>query len=104
MPGGYGRLASPADASPPAPQPVVDAQHIAAAVRIGCVYLMTHDGGFPIGQKVPFHWTFGPATQRASRNSDAGPARPHVTVGPIGDHTLCAVTNDLRVCARLARP
>ena len=24
--------------------------------------------------------------------------------GPIGDHTLCAVMNDLRVCARLAWP
>lgn len=29
-----------------------DALHLAAAVRLGCDYLMTHDGGFPIGQAV----------------------------------------------------
>ena len=29
-----------------------DATHLAAAVRLGCDYLMTHDGGYPIGHKV----------------------------------------------------
>ncbi|BBY67568.1 type II toxin-antitoxin system VapC family toxin [Mycolicibacterium helvum] len=29
-----------------------DATHLAAAVRLGCSYLMTHDEGFPIGQNV----------------------------------------------------
>ncbi|MEP9391878.1 PIN domain-containing protein [Gordonia sp. VNK1] len=29
-----------------------DATHLAAAVRLGCDYLMTQDGGFPIGQTV----------------------------------------------------
>jgi predicted nucleic acid-binding protein len=29
-----------------------DALHLAAAARLGCDYLMTHDGGFPIGHKV----------------------------------------------------
>lgn len=29
-----------------------DATHLAAAVRMGCDYLMTHDEGFPIGQTV----------------------------------------------------
>lgn len=29
-----------------------DALHMAAAVRLGCQFLMTHDGGFPIGNKV----------------------------------------------------
>lgn len=29
-----------------------DATHLAAAVRLGCSYLMTHDEGFPIGQTV----------------------------------------------------
>lgn len=29
-----------------------DATHLAAAVRLRCDYLMTHDGGFPIGQTV----------------------------------------------------
>lgn len=29
-----------------------DATHLAAAVRLGCDYLMTHDGGFPLGQDV----------------------------------------------------
>lgn len=29
-----------------------DATHLAAAVRLGCDYLMTTDGGFPIGHEV----------------------------------------------------
>lgn len=29
-----------------------DATHLAAAVRLGCGYLMTQDTGFPLGQKV----------------------------------------------------
>jgi predicted nucleic acid-binding protein len=29
-----------------------DAVHLAAAVRLGCDYLMTNDGGFPIGHEV----------------------------------------------------
>ena len=29
-----------------------DATHIAAAVRLGCAYLMTHDEGFPLGHNV----------------------------------------------------
>lgn len=29
-----------------------DATHLAAAIRLRCDYLMTHDGGFPIGQEV----------------------------------------------------
>jgi predicted nucleic acid-binding protein len=29
-----------------------DAVHMAAAIRLGCDYLMTQDGGFPLGQKV----------------------------------------------------
>jgi len=29
-----------------------DATHLAAAVRLRCDYLMTNDGGFPIGQEV----------------------------------------------------
>lgn len=29
-----------------------DALHLAAASRLNCDYLMTHDGGFPIGQRV----------------------------------------------------
>ena len=29
-----------------------DAVHLAAAVRLGCGYLMTHDEGFPLGQTV----------------------------------------------------
>jgi hypothetical protein len=33
----------------------------------------------------------------------AGENRP-LTWGPFGDHTLYAMVNDLRVCARLARP
>jgi hypothetical protein len=33
----------------------------------------------------------------------AGEDRP-IAWGPFGDHTLCAVMNDLRVCARLAWP
>jgi predicted nucleic acid-binding protein len=38
---------------PQAKQPdQADAVHMAAAVRLGCDYLMTQDGGFPIGQKV----------------------------------------------------
>jgi hypothetical protein len=32
-----------------------------------------------------------------------GENRP-LTWGPFGDHTLYAMVNDLRVCARLARP
>ena len=28
-----------------------DATHLAAAVRLGCDYLMTTDGGFPIGMR-----------------------------------------------------
>jgi hypothetical protein len=39
----------------------------AAAVRIGRDYLMTHDGGFPIGQKVPFRLDFWPGEERADR-------------------------------------
>jgi hypothetical protein len=33
----------------------------------------------------------------------AGEDRP-LAWGPFGDHTLCALVNDLRVCERLARP
>ncbi len=29
-----------------------DATHLAAAIRLGCDYLMTTDGGFPLGQEV----------------------------------------------------
>jgi predicted nucleic acid-binding protein len=29
-----------------------DATHLAAAVRLGCTHLMTHDGGFPLGHTV----------------------------------------------------
>lgn len=29
-----------------------DALHLAAAVRLGCDFLMTHDGGFPHGHAV----------------------------------------------------
>jgi predicted nucleic acid-binding protein len=29
-----------------------DGIHLAAAIRLGCDYLMTHDAGFPLGQKV----------------------------------------------------
>jgi predicted nucleic acid-binding protein len=29
-----------------------DATHLAAALRLGCDYLMTHDEGFPLGQTV----------------------------------------------------
>ncbi|MFL0240817.1 type II toxin-antitoxin system VapC family toxin [Mycobacterium sp. SMC-17] len=29
-----------------------DAMHLAAAIRLGCDYLMTGDGGFPVGQTV----------------------------------------------------
>ncbi len=29
-----------------------DATHLAAAVRLGCYYLMTHDEGFPLGHTV----------------------------------------------------
>lgn len=29
-----------------------DATHLAAALRLGCDYLMTHDGGFPLGHTV----------------------------------------------------
>jgi hypothetical protein len=32
----------------------------------------------------------------------AGENRP-LAWGPVGDHTLCAVVNELRVCERLAR-
>ena len=29
-----------------------DATHMAAAIRLGCNYLVTHDGGFPIGHTI----------------------------------------------------
>jgi predicted nucleic acid-binding protein len=39
--------------NPEARQPqAADAVHVAAAIRLGCGYLMTHDGGFPIGKTV----------------------------------------------------
>ncbi len=41
------------DLNPQAKQPeAADAVHLAAAIRLRCDYLMTHDGGFPIGETV----------------------------------------------------